>query len=154
MKRASENPEPCVFCDIVAGRSPADWVLAPDYWPDAVAFLSNRPLAKDHTLIVPKVHVRDFAFDPDVSAGVMRRAAELVQFSPRPMVLLSLRGQEAGQEIMHFHLHLVPREKGDGLRIVSRSRGGKKSGAGKLAGRDIEQTATVEGSPGPGADPA
>lgn len=145
---------PCTFCDILAGRSPVDWVLAPDHWPDAVAFRSNRPLAEDHMLIVPKVHVRDFASDPEISAGVMRRAAELMRFSSRPMALLSLRGQDAGQEIMHFHLHLVPREKGDGLRIVCRSGGGKKSGAGKIAGRDIEQTAAVEGSPGPKADSA
>jgi histidine triad (HIT) family protein len=99
--------------------------VAPDHWPDATAFLSNRPLVEGHTLIVPKVHVQDFASDPDVSAAVVKRAAELMRWTPRPMVMLSLRGKEAGQEVMHFHLHLIPREAGDGLRIVSRSKGGR-----------------------------
>lgn len=115
--------EKCPFCDIIAGRAPADWILMPDYWPDAVAFLSNRPVAEGHTLVVPKLHVRDFASDPEVTAIVARRAAELVRFTSRPMAYLSLQGEEAGQEVMHLHLHLIPREAGDGLRILSR-RGG------------------------------
>lgn len=120
-------PEPCIFCDIVAGRSPAEWVIAPDHWDDAVAFLSKRPVAEMHTLIAPKLHVPDFASNPDISAAVMRRAAELMQWTPRPMAVLSLRGKDAGQEIMHFHLHLIPREAGDGLRVISRKGGGRKS---------------------------
>lgn len=115
--------EECPFCDIIAGRAEADWVLMPDYWPDAVAFLSNRPVAEGHTLIVPKVHVRDFASDADTTATVARRAAELMGFTQRPMAYLSLQGKEAGQEVMHFHLHLIPREAGDGLRILSRKNG-------------------------------
>lgn len=118
---------PCVFCAIVAGDSPADWVVQPDYWPDTVAFRPLKPLAEGHTLIVPKTHVSDFAQRPDISATTMQRAAELMQFSPRPMVLLTLRGQEAGQEVLHLHLHLIPKMQGDGLRIVSRT--GKKETA-------------------------
>ncbi|MCP9209647.1 HIT family protein [Streptomyces sp. NEAU-Y11] len=101
-------PEPCTFCEIVAGQRAAEWVLMPNYWPDAVAFLSKNPLTENHTLVVPKVHVRDFAANPDVSATVMKRASELMQFSPRPMVLFSLRGKEAGQRVAHLHLNLVP----------------------------------------------
>lgn len=122
-------PVPCVFCDIVSGKAPAEWVLQPDYWPDAVAFLSNQPLAENHTLIVPKIHVPHFASSPEVARVVAGRAAELMQFTNRPMTYLSMQGKDAGQEIMHFHLHLIPREAGDGLRIVSRSRGGKKNDA-------------------------
>jgi histidine triad (HIT) family protein len=91
-----------------------------------VAFLADRPIADRHTLIVPKAHVRDFASDPDISARVMRCAAELVHFSPQPMAILSLRGEAAGQEVMHFHLHLIPRSAGDGLRVISRKGGGRK----------------------------
>ena len=41
----------CVFCDVVAGRSPAAEV-----WRDevAVAFLDRSPLFRGHTLVVPR----------------------------------------------------------------------------------------------------
>lgn len=115
-------PEPCAFCEIIEGSAAAEWVLRPDHWPDAVAFLAARPLAKGHCLLVSKRHVHDFAEDPEVTAAVARRAAQLMRFTVRPMELLSLRGREAGQEVPHLHLHLVPRKAGDGLRIVTRAR--------------------------------
>lgn len=124
----TSKAESCVFCDIVAGREPAQWVLQPDTWPDAVAFMPLNPVVEGHTLIVPKVHVRDFAEDPDVFAATARRAAELMRFTPRAMDVLTTRGEEAGQEIMHLHLHLIPREEGDGIRLLTRKKGGKFHG--------------------------
>lgn len=112
--------EPCVFCDIVAGDAPVEWVLRPDFWPDAVAFIPLDPVAEGHCLIVPKVHVRDFAEDPKVFAATARRAAELMRFTPRAMNVLTTRGKVAGQEVMHLHLHLIPREHEDGIRLLTR----------------------------------
>lgn len=119
--------EPCVFCDIIACRAPVEWVLRPDFWPDAVAFLPLDPVTEGHCLIAPKVHVRDFAEDPEVYATVSRRAAELMRFSPRPMNVLTTRGAAAGQEVMHLHLHLIPREKGDGVRLLTRRKASSAS---------------------------
>lgn len=113
-------PEPCVFCEIIAGKSPVEWILQPDTWHDAVAFAPLNPIADGHCLIAPKRHVRDFAQDPETFADVSRRAAELMQWTNRPMVLISTRGRDAGQEIMHLHLHLIPREAGDGIRLLTR----------------------------------
>jgi histidine triad (HIT) family protein len=108
---------PCVFCEIVAGREPATWVVAPDEWDDAVAFVPLNPVVEGHTLIVPKVHVQDFAADPDVSAATMRRAAELMRWTDRPMNVITSRGREATQSVFHLHLHLVPRAENDGLAL-------------------------------------
>lgn len=119
------EPGACVFCDIVAGRAEADWIVQPDHWPDAVAFVPLNPVTEGHCLVVPKAHVQDFAEDPEVFAATARRAAELMRFTPRPMAVLTLRGEEAGQEIPHLHLHLIPREAGDGLRIISRTGKGR-----------------------------
>jgi histidine triad (HIT) family protein len=117
-------PEPCVFCDIIAGDAPVEWVLRPDFWPDAVAFIPLDPVTEGHCPIVPKIHVQDFAEDAETFAATARRASELMRFTPRAMNVLTTRGKAAGQEIMHLHLHLIPREHGDGIRLLTRK--GKK----------------------------
>lgn len=119
------SPAPCVFCDIVAGRERVEWIVQPDTWHDAVAFVPLNPVVEGHCLIVSKLHVRDFSESPEVHAAVSQRASELMRWTRRSMVLLTTKGKEAGQEIMHLHLHLIPREKGDGLRLLQR-RVGKK----------------------------
>lgn len=117
-------PAPCVFCEIIAGRAPVEWILTPGTWHDTVAFVPLDPVTEGHCLIVPKRHVKDFAADPETFADTARRAAELMQWTDRPMNVLTTRGKAAGQEIMHLHLHLIPREAGDGIRLLSRK--GKK----------------------------
>lgn len=119
----------CPFCDIIAGRAQADWVLTPDTWPDAVAFIPLNPVTEGHCLIVPKTHVPDFATDPEVFAATARRAAELMRRTHRPMNVITSRGRAATQSVFHLHLHLVPREENDGLALPwysGKSRKGNK----------------------------
>ncbi|WP_333743533.1 HIT family protein [Streptomyces ardesiacus] len=103
--------QPCPFCEIVAGRAPAQIVRE---WPDALALVPLRPVVDGHTLVVPKVHVTDFVVDPVVSAATMCRAAELGA-GLGPYNLITSRGREAGQKIEHLLVELVPREKLDGV---------------------------------------
>lgn len=112
-----QPPEPCVFCDIIAGEAEVEWVLRPDTWPDVVAFIPLNPVTEGHCLVVPKTHVRDFAEDPEVTAAAVKRAAELMRFSDRPMNLITSRGREATQSVFHLHWHLVPRRENDGLAL-------------------------------------
>lgn len=105
---------PCVFCEIVAERAPATIVRD---WDDALAFVPLGPVVEGHTLVIPKRHVADFASDPDVSAATMRRAAELMRWTDRPMNVITSRGREATQSVFHLHLHLVPRAANDGLAL-------------------------------------
>lgn len=125
VERAS-SPEPCVFCDIIAGEAQVEWVLRPDFWPDAVAFIPLDPVTEGHCLIVPKRHVQDFAEDPEIFAATARRAAELMRFTPRAMNVITSRGRAATQSVFHLHVHLVPRETDDGLALPWYSgKGGK-----------------------------
>jgi histidine triad (HIT) family protein len=112
----------CPFCAVIAGRAPVSWVVAPGTWRETVAFVPLDPLTEGHVLFAPKEHVRDFSEQPQISQWVMRRAAELMRWTNRPMTLLSMSGEEAGQQVPHFHLHLIPRTSGDGLVRV----GGKR----------------------------
>jgi histidine triad (HIT) family protein len=114
---------PCVFCEIVAGQTPATVVKE---WDDALAIVPLGPVVDGHTLVIPTQHVADFGEDPEVSAATMRRAAELAA-GEQSMNLITSRGREATQSVFHLHLHLVPRAKDDGLALPWYSgREGKK----------------------------
>jgi histidine triad (HIT) family protein len=110
-------PAGCVFCDIIAGRAPAHFVLEDDA---CVAFLDRRPLFPGHVLVVPRVHRETLT---DLSP------AETEVLFDRVRVLGGAveRGLEAdgsfvgmnnrvSQSVPHAHVHVVPRRRGDGLR--------------------------------------
>jgi histidine triad (HIT) family protein len=62
----------CVFCDIVAGRSPASTVYEDE---ELLAFLDIRPVTIGHLLVVPKRHSVGLAdLAEDTGAGMWRRA--------------------------------------------------------------------------------
>lgn len=108
----------CPFCEIAEGvRQPPKWVVEREHWPETMAFTPIGPVTEGHTLVVPKVHVADFSSVPEITAMTVRRAAELVHWSDRPMNLITSRGREATQSVFHLHLHLVPREHNDGLAL-------------------------------------
>ncbi|MFD9205985.1 HIT family protein [Streptomyces sioyaensis] len=107
--------EPCVFCRIIARDAPADVVWE---WGDAMAIVPLCPVVDGHTLIIPKVHVADFAEDPAASAATMYRASELAcRLTSGASNIITSRGKEATQSVFHLHLHLVPRAAGDHLAL-------------------------------------
>ncbi|MEV7122190.1 HIT family protein [Kitasatospora griseola] len=103
------GPGGCPFCAIAAGRAPARVVAR---WPDAIAIVPLRPVTDGHLLVLPVRHVPDFTADTEVTATVMRRAAEL---AARPCNLIASAGAAASATIEHLHVHIVPRRPGDGL---------------------------------------
>jgi histidine triad (HIT) family protein len=107
----------CVFCEIVAGDTPADVVLDR---PDFMAFLDRRPVFKGHALLVPRVHVVTL---PDLPAGLRDGFLAAAQELAAAMVeALGAQGSfvamnnVVSQSVPHLHCHVVPRTKGDGLR--------------------------------------
>jgi histidine triad (HIT) family protein len=107
----------CVFCEIVAGDTPADIVLDR---PDVPAFLDRRPVFKGHALLVPRVHVVTL---PDLPAGLRDGFLAAAQELAAAMVeALGAQGSfvamnnVVSQSVPHLHCHVVPRTKGDGLR--------------------------------------
>ncbi len=106
------GPAPCSLCAVVSGRAPAIVVRE---WPDAVAVRPRSGgVAEGHVLVIPRVHVQDAGVDPVVTAAVMARAAELMAALPNAN-LVSSKGIAASQTQRHLHVHVVPREFGDGL---------------------------------------
>ena len=107
----------CVFCEIVAGRVPASFVLRT---PEVVAFLDVRPLFKGHVLVVPVAHVDDLhALPPELMApvfGAAQRVARAVVRGLGAQGTFVATNTVVSQSVPHLHVHVVPRTKGDGLR--------------------------------------
>lgn len=120
------SQQPCPFCEINAGRAPATFVHE---WSNAIAIVPLNPVVDGHILVIPKLHVPDFAADPAVAADTMLRAAQLMGSTDRPMNLITSRGRAATQSVFHLHLHLVPRAEGDGLALPWYSGRSKKATA-------------------------
>jgi histidine triad (HIT) family protein len=107
----------CPFCAIVAAAAPAAVVLDA---PDAVAFLDLRPLFPGHALVVPRVHVvalTDLSVDqvgPFFQA--VRRVTLAVEAAMGAAGSFVAVNNRVSQSVAHLHVHVVPRNKGDGLR--------------------------------------
>jgi histidine triad (HIT) family protein len=83
-------------------------------WPEVIAIRPRHPVTTGHTLVIPFAHVADVGTDPAVSARTMAAAAQLAGELEAANVITS-RGAAATQTVRHLHLHVVPREYGDGL---------------------------------------
>nr|WP_187406010.1 MULTISPECIES: HIT family protein [Microbispora] len=107
----------CVFCEIVAGERPARVVLDDEV---AAAFLDTRPVFKGHVLVVPRGHVETLPDLPPEEVGpffarvqAVTRAVETGTGAAGTFVAMNNR---VSQSVPHLHVHVVPRNRKDGLR--------------------------------------
>ena len=113
----AEMSRECAFCDIIAGRAPAQIIFEE---PEVIAFLDRRPVFAGHTLVVPRAHHVTFG---DLPPPLMPKVLEVAQRVSR--VIPDALGAQGtfvamnnivSQSVPHLHVHVVPRTKGDGLR--------------------------------------
>jgi histidine triad (HIT) family protein len=112
-----EHNQDCIFCQIVAGEIPGRIVYEDEH---ALAFLDANPLARGHTLVIPKNHHERLDDIPSKEAtalyGALHQlvpAVEAAVDAPATTVAFN-NGEAAGQEVPHTHAHVVPRFEGDG----------------------------------------
>ncbi len=86
-----------------------------------MAFLDIHPIVPGHVLVIPKKHHRNlFDFD-DTSGQSLMRAQRLVALALRSafnvdgLTVFQSNERAGGQNIFHYHAHLLPRYVGDGL---------------------------------------
>jgi len=110
----------CPFCTI----NPDVEILAET--TSALAILDSFPVNPGHTLIIPRRHVASY-FDLSTDEQqalwqLVNTAKNLLQkrFQPDGFNVGINIGETAGQSVMHVHIHLIPRYKGD----VEQPRGG------------------------------
>lgn len=108
----------CLFCKIVKGEIPCYKIYEDE---QVLAFLDIKPATKGHCLIIPKEHAESIF---DISEGSLQnviKAAKKISKKIRDTLqaggirLSQSNGKAAGQEVMHFHLHIIPRYENDGL---------------------------------------
>ncbi len=111
----------CVFCAIVAGTAESSIVYSDDR---VLAFMDIRPVVTGHLLVVPRRHAVGLAdLDPSDGAAMFGAAQLVAAGLRRSMVpsagvnLFLADGVAAGQEVFHAHLHVLPRNPGDGFRL-------------------------------------
>jgi len=112
------DPDPdCLFCRVVAGAEPAEVVLDE---PEAVAFLDVRPVFPGHALLVPREHHETLADVPAALIGPLfaaaQRLARAVEAGLGADGTFVAMNNRVSQSVPHFHVHVVPRRRKDGLR--------------------------------------
>jgi histidine triad (HIT) family protein len=109
--------EDCAFCRVVAGDEPGSIVFEDEI---SIAFLDNRPLFPGHSLLVPREHFETLWDLPAELIGPVFTNAQMLSLAIRD----AMKAQGAfvaannvvSQSVPHFHVHLVPRNRKDGLR--------------------------------------
>ena len=111
----------CIFCKIVNGEIPCAKIYEDD---DVLAFLDISQTTKGHTLVIPKKHYDNFLSTPkDIMHRVMNIAqtigqSQITNLHAKGVNILTNCYPAAGQTVMHFHVHVIPRyENNDGLVI-------------------------------------
>lgn len=123
----------CIFCDILGGSVTGSFVYRDDL---VTAFMDIRPVTEGHTLIIPNEHFVTMDEVPEEIAGRMNAVSSRISSALKEAVrmdgynLFVANGEEAGQEVFHVHLHVIPRYRGDGFGFKF------PEGYGRIEGRE------------------
>ena len=109
----------CVFCKIIAGDIPAKILKETEH---SVSFLDAFPVAKGHALVIPKSHrekLQDLneVENKDLFSLVHQMTSKIDSITGATLLAIH-NGKEAGQEVPHLHVHLIPRSKSDSAGAV------------------------------------
>lgn len=110
----------CLFCKIINGEIPSKTIYEDEL---VKVFLDISPCTNGHSLIVPKEHLKDFR---DVNEKLLLHIHEIInKLYPIYKEKLHCEGlticnnTEYGQEIKHYHIHLIPRYSKDNVHLIS-----------------------------------
>ena len=113
-------PTHCTFCDLVRGAGEVSIC-----YEDAItiAFMDIQPVNAGHTLVVPRQHYESLVDLPhDVAMHLfevsMRLGPVVRKVSGADgMNIVVNSGAAAGQDVFHYHVHVIPRKPGDGFDV-------------------------------------
>lgn len=107
----------CIFCEI-AEQKLSSFIVYED--KQFIAFLDKRPLFPGHCLLVPKKHVETFTDLPQNMTGpffqLAQRLDKAVEQAMQAQGSFVAMNNRVSQSVPHLHLHVVPRNKQDGLK--------------------------------------
>ena len=104
----------CIFCKIISKEIPAKILYEDDY---SISFLDAFPVAKGHTLVIPKKHFTKIQdMPPDLNQKLfdsVHKMINKVDALEGSTLVAVHNGKESGQEVPHVHVHLIPRSATD-----------------------------------------
>ena len=110
----------CIFCKLANGIIPTNSL----YEDDVVKVIFDAgPASSGHVLILPKEHFDNvYALDDDTATHVFQVAVKVAKALKEGLNLEGLNivqnnGEIAGQTVFHFHMHIIPRYKGDTVNV-------------------------------------
>ncbi len=120
MQAMAPSQHHCVFCDLMKGAAEVSIC-----YEDAtvVAFMDIQPVNPGHVLVVPRQHFEVLKEVPaEVGQHMYEVATKLIPVIQQAsgaddMNIVVNSGKAAGQNVMHYHLHLIPRKHDDGFDI-------------------------------------
>ena len=112
----------CVFCRVIRDDLPKSLVWEDDL---CIAIMDIQPVNPGHVLVIPKEHVTLLQdVDDDVCAHLLKigkkvgAAIRKTDIEHEALCYFLADGDAAGQEIPHVHLHVFPRYRGDGFKLL------------------------------------
>jgi histidine triad (HIT) family protein len=110
----------CIFCRIVKGEVPASIV-----YQDAqtIAFMDIGQVNPGHVIVATKLHVANiYGLDEELAGAVFKTATRVAKaikavFNPAGLSLLQANEPAGFQSVFHFHIHILPRHAGDGVKL-------------------------------------
>jgi len=115
------NDSLCPFCRMVAGSERASYVWED---PDVFGIMSLEQPTRYNVLMIPKLHVASlFDLTDDLAAALFRATVKVARAirtaSQCPgLNLVQSNGRVGQQDVLHFHLHIVPRFENDGITLA------------------------------------
>ncbi len=103
----------CRYCRIAEKQYPAH-ILYEDQF--VVAFLAENSVSRGHALVISREHAESYTQleNPAGFAEGLQEFLKMIEEKLSPnMHLVVNQGQKAGQDIKHFHMHVIPRYEGE-----------------------------------------
>ena len=111
----------CIFCKIAGGEIPAATLYEDENFR---VILDLGPASKGHALILPKAHAANiYEISDELAAKAMILAKKMARVMTDALHcdgfnIVQNNGECAGQTVFHFHMHLIPRFKDDGVGVT------------------------------------
>jgi histidine triad (HIT) family protein len=110
----------CIFCELIQGGGEVSICFEDS---EAIAFMDIQPVNAGHVLVVPREHFESLNDIPIELAmhlfGVALRLGPIVRkiAGCDDLNIVVSSGEAAGQNVFHYHVHLIPRCAGDGFDV-------------------------------------
>jgi len=107
------NGTSCIFCKIGKGEIPCDKIYEDKNF---LVFLDIKPVSDGHLLIIPKEHIIWMQDAQDETISLIFKLTKKMMLALKKSIQCDfVQTSIVGEEVPHFHIHLIPRYLNDNL---------------------------------------